>query len=360
MHDDWMESLRASVRTLKELDDLLPLTEEEKNWSGEELSLPLGISRYYLGLIDPLDPKDPIRKQVVPTCHESFVDAGESGDPLAEVSHTAAPRLIHRYRNRAAFLVTDTCATYCRHCFRRRFTGASGGKATTKEVSQAAQYVAMHPEIKELLFTGGDPFTLSDAQLELMILAFRTARPDLIIRLCTRTPATFPARITSELIAMLKRHTSAAFYLLTQFNHPREITAESRIAVGRFVDAGIPALNQTVMLRGVNDEVDTLEALMNALVAIRVKPYYLFQGDLVRGTAHFRVPLAKGMALEAELRQRLSGLAMPVYAVDLPDGGGKIPIGKRYCEGQDEQGTWIFQTTGGQRRCYPDPDPDLS
>ena len=159
MHDDWMESLRASVRTLKELDSLFPLTEDERSWSGEEFSLPLGISRYYLGLIDPLDPKDPIRRQVVPTSQESSEQSGESCDPLAEVSHTAAARLLHRYRNRAAFLVTDTCATYCRHCFRRRFTGASGGKATTKEVSQAARYVAMHPEIKELLFTGGDPFT---------------------------------------------------------------------------------------------------------------------------------------------------------------------------------------------------------
>jgi lysine 2,3-aminomutase len=356
MHDDWMKSLRASVRTLEELYRLLPLTAQEKSWTGGDCSLPLGISRYFLGLIDPHDPQDPLRRQVVPTCHESSELSGESGDPLAEVSHTAAPRLIHRYHNRAAFLVTDTCATYCRHCFRRRFTGASGGKATLEDVSQAALYVASHPEIKELLFTGGDPFTLSDIQLEQMIQAFRTGRPDLLIRLCTRTPATFPERITATLITMLKRHTSAPFYLLTQFNHPREITPESRAAVALFVDAGIPALNQTVMLQGVNDEVDTLESLMNALVAIRVKPYYLFQGDLVRGTAHFRVPLAKGMALEAELRTRLSGLAMPVYALDLPDGGGKIPIGERYCEGRDEQGAWIFRTPEGQRRRYPDPD----
>ncbi len=357
MHDvDWMKSLRNSVKTMEELDSLLPLSAEEKSWSGEEGSLPLGISRYYLGLIDPSDPKDPLRRQVVPTCHESLEQSAESGDPLAEVSHTVAPRLIHRYQNRAAFLVTDTCASYCRHCFRRRFTGTNGGKASSQDVSQATRYLTSHPEVKELLFTGGDPLTLSDLQLELMIQTFRSARPDLLIRLCTRTPATFPERITFELITMLKRYTSAPFYLLTQFNHPREITPESRAAVDRFVDAGIPALNQTVLLRGVNDEVDTLEALMNALIAIRVKPYYLFQGDLVRGTAHFRVPLAKGMALEAELRTRLSGLAMPVYAVDLPEGGGKIPIGERYCEGRDDQGAWIFRTPDGQRRRYPDPD----
>ena len=352
---DWKDDMRGLVRTRQELSEFLILTDDERSWFDESHALPLGISRYYLSLINPNDPSDPIRRQVVPTCHESEMDRAELSDPLAEVSYSVTDRLIHRYANRVAFLVTDRCATYCRHCFRRRFTGASGGSVRKPDVDEAAQYVSDHPEVKEILFTGGDPFTLSDDKLDDMIGSFRERRPDLIIRLCTRTPATFPQRITDELIAVIKKHDTAPFYLLTQFNHPRELTPQSRRAVDRFVDAGIPALNQTVLLRGVNDNADILEELMNTLVSMRVKPYYLFQGDLVNGTAHFRVPLETGFKLEAELRRRLSGLAMPTYAVDLPQGGGKIPLGARYLETREPDGSWIFITTEGQHRSYRDP-----
>jgi lysine 2,3-aminomutase len=356
MHDsDWIEEFRTSVKSVVDLSCILPLTDEEKNWYDSEKTLPLLISRYFLSLIDPTDPLDPIRRQVVPSRHEFEQDCGGSMDPLEEVSNSVNPRLIHRYRNRVAFLVTDTCATYCRHCFRRRFTGTSNGCASDQEVTEVVQYIGEHVEIKEMLLTGGDPLTLSDSHLEKIISSLRKARPDLILRLCTRIPATFPSRVTESLIAMLKKYRSAPLFVMVQFNHPREITPQSTHAVGMFIDAGVPAFNQTVLLRGVNDNVDVLEDLMNALVAIRVKPYYLFQGDLVSGTAHFRVPLEKGLFLEAELRKRLSGLAMPVYAVDLPQGGGKVPLGKAYLQGRNDKGAWVFHTPDGSVRTYPDP-----
>jgi lysine 2,3-aminomutase len=188
-----------------------------------------------------------------------------------------------------------------------------------------------------------------------MIQAFRSKRPDLVIRICSRIPASYPMRITDSLITMLKQFSSAPFYLMCQFNHPRELTQQAIVAVDRFVEAGIPAMNQTVLLRGVNDDADVLVELCNRLVSHRIKPYYLFQGDLVEGTAHFRVPIQKGLLLEEQLRQRLSGLAMPVYAIDLPAGGGKVPLGRSYLLGKDEQGAWMFQNAEGVIRTYPDP-----
>ena len=195
----------------------------------------------------------------------------------------------------------------------------------------------------------------SGVQREKLLSTLRSARSDLVLRLCTRMPATFPMRITDSLITIISHYTQPALYVMTQFNHDREITKESIAAVNRFVDAGIPVMNQTVLLRKVNDNVDTLERLMNALVAIRVKPYYLFQGDLVGGTAHLRVPLESGLTLERELRKRLSGLAMPTYAIDLPEGGGKVPLGTSYLKGKDAQGSWVFSTVDGEVRTYPDP-----
>ena len=356
MHDSsWIDEFQTSVKTVGELSRIISLTEDEKAWFGSERTLPLLISSYFLSLIDPTDPKDPIRRQVIPSCHELAQDCGGSMDPLEEISNSVNPRLIHRYKNRVAFLVTDTCATYCRHCFRRRFTGTSSGCASDQEVADVVQYVGKHAEIKEMLLTGGDPLTLSDARLENIVASLREVRPDLILRLCTRIPATFPSRVTESLIAMLKKYRSAPLFVMVQFNHPREITPQSSHSVGMFIDAGIPAFNQTVLLRGVNDNADTLEALMNALVAVRVKPYYLFQGDLVSGTAHFRVPLEQGLLLEAELRKRLSGMAMPVYAVDLPQGGGKVPLGRTYLQGRNDAGEWVFHTPDGIVRTYPDP-----
>ena len=345
-----------AITTLEQLKKHLDLTQEELSWKPEEVGVPLCITEYYLSLIKPKDPADPLRRQVVPTCRENECLQSESSDPLAEVGHSHGERLIHRYSNRVAFLATDICPMYCRHCFRRRFTGNMMGPASEEDISSAAEYIRTRPQIREMLLTGGDPLTLSDNQLDRMIGAFREARPDLIIRICTRYPVSQPSRIDDSLISMFRSHSSAPFYLMTQFNHPREITADAIRAVSLFVDAGIPALNQSVLLRGVNDSADVLEELCNRLLQIRVKPYYLFQGDMVSGTADFRVPLKKGMEIEQELRLRLSGLGMPNYVADLPDGGGKVPLCGNYIISQPdkEKGSWLIRTPEGGTRVLAD------
>lgn len=345
-----------AITTLEQLKKHLELTQEELSWEPEEVGVPLCITEYYLSLIDPKDPADPLRRQVVPTCRENESLQSESSDPLAEVGHSHGDRLIHRYSNRVAFLATDICPMYCRHCFRRRFTGNMMGPASEEDISSAAEYIRTRVQIREMLLTGGDPLTLSDSQLDSMIGAFREARPDLIIRICTRYPVSQPSRIDDNLISIFRRHNSAPFYLMTQFNHPREITEDAIRAVSLFVDAGIPALNQSVLLRGVNDSADVLEELCNRLLQIRVKPYYLFQGDMVSGTADFRVPLKQGMEIEQELRIRLSGLGMPNYVADLPDGGGKVPLCGNYIISQPdkEKGSWLIRTPEGGTRVLAD------
>ncbi|MFA5698436.1 MAG: KamA family radical SAM protein [Sphaerochaeta sp.] len=340
-----------TLTSLAALKEKLDLTEAELSFDEEDQSLlPVKIPSSFFDLIDSDDPADPIRRQVVPTLFEHAQE--ESLDPLAEEEHAVTTRLIHRYSNRVAFLTTDVCFIHCRHCFRRRFTGTFQGAASEKEIEEAATYVGNHPEVKEILFTGGDVLTLSDERLEAMIRAFRSKRSDLIIRICTRACAAFPERVTPALIELLRRYESAPFFVMTQFNHPRELTKAALMATNRFIDNGIPAFNQTVLLNGVNDDADTLEELCNTLLANRIKPYYLFQGDLVRGTAHLRVSVEKGLELEAELRRRLSGLAMPLYALDLPEGGGKVPLVNSYLEGE-KNGALIFRTPDGERRTYP-------
>lgn len=343
------------IDTKEKLKSILSLSPEEEafDYTAPD-SLSLKIPEYFFNLIDASDPDDPLRIQCIPNAREQEAEAGSGLDPLAEVEHTQGERLIHRYHSRAAFLTTDVCAIHCRHCFRRRFTATDQGPASDEEIEQAARYVAEHPEITELLFTGGDVLSLSDSRLEAMIKAFRSLRPNLVIRICTRMPAANPRRITDELVSMIKRHNSAPFYLMTQFNHGRELTAEAIEAVARFVDNGIPAMNQSVLLRGVNDDVETLVQLCNALVFNRIKPYYLFQGDLVAGTAHLRVSIKRGLELEAELRRRLSGLAMPTYAIDLPEGGGKVPLTGQHLVRETAEGAWEFKTCEGERRLYPE------
>lgn len=348
--------LNMSITSLEELQKHIRLTAQELSWKEGPLSVPLRITDHYLNLIDPDDPDDPLRRQVVPTCSENTVDEGESSDPLEEVGHSHGERLVHRYANRVAFLATDICPMYCRHCFRRRFTGNMTGPATEEDILSAASYLEANPQIREMLLTGGDPLTLSDSRLDHMVGTFRKASPNLIIRICTRYPVSQPERITKDLVDMFRSHGSAPFYLMTQFNHPRELTPESIRAVSLFVDAGIPAMNQTVLLRGINDSADVLEELCNSLLFNRIKPYYLFQGDMVSGTAAFRVPLARGMEIESELRRRLSGLAMPNYTADLPDGGGKIPLCGSYLVSRDtKKGSWTFRTPDGETRVITDP-----
>ncbi len=347
------------IRTRKELEQIITLTEAERRWFDEAPleALPFMISSYYASLIDPEDLNDPIRAQIVPRIEECAAGEGESDDPQQENSYSPHGRFVHRYTSRAALLVSDTCTTYCRHCFRRRFTGQSHAGISNDLVKKTSQYLASHTEVKELLITGGDPLTLSDSRLDEIITTLREAREDLVLRLCTRTPVTYPERVSDRLIHILKKHHTAPVYIMTQFNHPREITRESRTAVARFADNGFPLMNQSVLLRGVNDTSSTLAELCNTLVSIRVKPYYLFNGDMVRGTAHLRLPLGEAIRIEGELRGLLSGLAMPVVAVDLPEGGGKVPVGELYYRGEQERESTCSELLRAGRSCIGIPDP---
>jgi len=345
----------AFITTKKQLTSYLTLTEKEELWFDKNNDkLPFLVSEYYLSLIDTNNPNDPIRKQVIPTSDEFVSYSIEDKDPQLESSYSIYPRLIRRYKSRVALLVTDKCTTYCRHCFRRRFTSLDEKAISDKEIHQVGSYLKEKSEVKEILITGGDPLTLSDQNLLNILKILYTYRNDLVIRIGSRVVVTYPDRITPSLISKLKESGFKAIYVMSQFNHPSEITPKALSAIDLFIDNGILVLNQTVLLKGINDDVATLETLMNNLVGNRIKPYYLFQGDLVSGTNHFRVPLEQGLEIEKELRRRLSGLAMPLYAVDLPNGGGKVPIVHPYLKKVEDHNS-LFENYEGNEFYYPDP-----
>ena len=339
---------------MDELASLIELREDEKAWdrSGES-TLPLLISDDMVSLL----PIEAIRKQFVPSQKENEDTIG-SLDPQKEKEHQGTERLVHRYRNRAAFFTTDKCFAYCRHCFRRRFTGHLSGPANEKEIKEAAKYIKEHNEIREVLLTGGDIFTLSDEKIDSMLSIFKTSCPNVIFRLCTRSVAVYPERITENLIRIIKKHMyGAPFFLMTQFNHPAELTEKAVHAVSLFIDSGIPAYNQSVLLKGVNDDEKTLIELSDNLLMARIKPYYLFQGDPVRGTAHLRVSIERGLEIEKNIRKELSGLGMPQYTADLPQGGGKVILTYTYYKGSvNDNGKerYIFETPDGEMRYYPE------
>ena len=321
----------------------------------ETIRLPVGVSRYYASLARSLDPaKDPIAAQVVRTDAEEVVLPQECADPLDEARFMPVPRLIHRYRHRVLLLACERCATYCRHCFRRHFTGQSDGQIKPEDLSRAAAYVGAHAEVDEVLISGGDPLMLDDARLVEILDVMQDAASDrmLVFRIATRMPVVTPSRITAALGRRLREHGNGRVWVVTQVNHPREITTAFADAIGHFVDQGIPVLNQAVLLRGVNNDADVLAELFGGLLRVRVKPYYLFQGDLAAGTSHFRTTIDEGLDLMDVLRDRLSGMAMPTYAVDLPDGGGKIVLTRATVTGI-EDGYYVLLDRAGKRHYYP-------
>ncbi len=312
--------------------------------------LPFGVSRSFADLAESPDPaKDPIAAQFVARPEEEIILPYESADPIGDTRYLAAPRLIHHYPDRVLLLVSDRCATYCRYCFRRHFTGNGGGQITPEQLEAACAYLERTPAVHEVLLSGGDPLMLSDRDLERVIRRLLQVDPGYILRVCTRVPVVHPARVTEDLAVMLG--SAGSVWAVIHTNHPREVTDEVRAAVRRFITAGVPVLNQSVLLRGVNDRVETLEELFRSLVKAGVKPYYLFQGDLAAGTAHFRVSLEKGMSLMKELRGRLSGIAMPTYAVDLPGGGGKVPVESSLL--RVEEDAYVLRGPDGREYRYP-------
>jgi lysine 2,3-aminomutase len=294
-------------------------------------------------LIDPTDPKDPIARQFLPTAAELEHSAEELADPIGDDAHSPVKGLVHRYRDRMLLKPLHTCPVYCRFCFRREVVGPNGaGTMSESELAAAFAYVAAHPEIFEVIVSGGDPFMLSPRRMAAIAQAATGIAHIKVMRWHSRVPLVDPGRITAELIAAAKRF-AGAVYVAVHANHPREFTSEGRSALARLADAGIVLVSQTVLLKGVNDDADVLEELMRSFVANRVNPYYLHQGDLAPGTAHFRTTVAEGQALVRALRGRLTGLAQPTYVVDLPGGHGKVPVGPSYqSDGRiaDPAGVW--------------------
>ena len=321
---DWRWQLRHRIRSVPELVAHFPaLGQHAAGIAAAAVKFPLAITPYYAGLIQRADASDPIFRLAVPQAAEIAEKNFQSLDPLGEGSHTPVPGLIRRYRDRALLLVSSTCATYCRHCDRKRVAGRREGALTAAQLRRAVAWIARHKEIHDVILSGGDPLTLDDDALQKILTPLRALPHVEIIRIHTRTPVTLPQRITPGLVKMLRRF--QPLWINTQFNHPRELTAEARAALARLADAGFPLGNQSVLLRSVNDSAETLEQLFRGLVRNRVRPYYLFQCELVRGVEHFRVPTVRGLALMARLRRRLSNLALPTYILDTPD-AGKIPL----------------------------------
>ncbi len=316
-----------------------------------ENRLPYGVSQYYRSLARSNDPgNDPIAAQFVPTEQECTHLPYETADPLADGEFEVSSRVLHHYPDRVLILANDRCATYCRHCFRRHFTANDTGRITMDQIRTAAQYVRENEAIQEALISGGDPLMLPDEHLLCLMRELRGVRPTLLLRLATRMPVVQPARITVELAAAMRE--LAPVWVVTHANHYREVTPEFEKAISCFVDNGIPVLNQTVLLRKVNDDPDALEALFRALLRTRVKPYYLFQGDLASGTSHFRTSIDRGLEIMRELRRRMTGLAIPTYAVDLPGGGGKIELSEQTVVRREES-WYVLRDLDGNEHRYP-------
>jgi lysine 2,3-aminomutase len=302
-------------------------------------------------LVDATDPDDPIARQFVPDPRELEVDARESADPIGDDAHSPVAGIVHRYPDRVLLKVTHTCAVYCRFCFRREMVGPEGeGTLTPAELDAALAYIASHPQVWEVILTGGDPLVLSPRRLGELMTRLSQIDHVKVVRFHTRVPVVDPAAITPELVVALRR-TTQAVYLALHANHPRELTAAARAACARLVDAGVPLLGQTVLLKGINDDPETLTALLRAMVETRIKPYYLHQADFAPGTGHLRTSLAEGQALMRSMRGTVSGLCQPTYVLDVPGGYGKVPVGPVYLS-QTAAGACVEDPNGG-RHTYP-------
>ena len=302
-------------------------------------------------LIDRDDPHDPIARQFVPDERELDQQPDERADPIADDPFTPVEGVVHRYPDRVLLKVVNACAVYCRFCFRREMVGPGRGGLSPAALAAAFDYIAGHQQIWEVILSGGDPLVLSARRIKEVVKRLAAISHVKVVRVHTRVPVVAPERINAALVRALR--TDKATFVVLHANHPRELTQEARAACGRLVDAGIPMLSQSVLLRGVNDDVETLGALMRTFVECRIKPYYLHHADLAPGTAHLRTTIAEGQALMRGLRGRFSGLCQPTYVLDIPDGYGKSPIGPNYVSADGDEQTAVIEDFTGRRHTYP-------
>ncbi|CAN7474220.1 KamA family radical SAM protein [Mesorhizobium amorphae] len=346
----WQDDVRAGVRHVRDLASL-PLSPAERAAAqSAAANHKVRIPKAYLDLIDWNDPQDPIRAQVIPSSEELTEQEGELDDPIGDHDFSPVPRLTHRHADRVLLFPTYQCAVYCRFCFRKESLTSIGRGYTREALEPAFAYIADHPEIREVILTGGDPLALPDkalAEIRARIEAIPHVR---LLRIHTRVPVALPSRITSGLVGAFQGRLMVT--VVTHFNHAREITPAAETACRTLRHAGFVLLNQSVLLKGVNDNVEVLAELCRELMyRLGIKPYYLHHGDLARGMAHRRTTIAEGQALAEALRRRLSGICNPVYVLDLPDGGGKVPLGPCYVEGREGE-TWRIRGQDGEVRTY--------
>ncbi len=351
--NDWKWQLKNRIMRASELADVLPLSEGEQ----QDIRLCLNkfrmaVTPYYASLMDPHDPHCPIRMQAVPSIEETYVSPQEMLDPLNEEHDSPVKNIVHRYPDRVLLLVTHTCAMYCRHCTRRRVVGEEDRFITPKELDAAVAYISKNSSIRDVLISGGDPLTMGDAALERIISRLRAVEHVEIIRIGTRVPVVMPMRITPSLLCMLRKY--QPIWINTHFNHPKELTEEAVAACGAIVDAGIPLGNQSVLLRGINDNTQTMKELLLKLVKARVRPYYLYQCDMSQGLSHFRTRVETGVEIVQSLTGNISGYAIPRYVIDAPGGGGKIPINPEYVISMDDSEV-VMRNYEGKTFRYPQP-----
>ena len=351
--NDWKWQVKNRIETYEQLSQYFTFAPKEAEGIKKALAkFRMAITPYYLSLIDPNDPYDPIRRQAIPAGEECNIAPADLNDPLHEDEDSPAPGLTHRYPDRVLFLITDMCSMYCRHCTRRRFAGQKDDESPSERIEKCIAYIERTPQVRDVLLSGGDCLMVSDKKLEYIIQRLRAIPHVEIVRLGSRTPVVCPQRITPELCEMLKKY--HPIWLNTHFNHPNEFTPEAEQALARLANAGIPLGNQTVLLRGVNDCVHVMKKLMHELVRNRVRPYYIYQCDLSMGLEHFRTPVSKGIEIIENLRGHTSGYAVPTFVVDAPGGGGKTPVMPQYVISQSPDKV-ILRNFEGVITTYTEP-----
>jgi lysine 2,3-aminomutase len=351
--DDQKWQLRNRIDSLADLEARINLTDEER--AGVLLAgtkLAMSITPHFFNLIDKDDPDCPIRRQVIPRIEEAWTAPEELADPCGEDSHMPVPGLVHRYPDRVLFLVTDRCASYCRYCTRSRVVSGVGEQQLETQWEAAFQYLEEHTEVRDVLLSGGDPLLFSDAKLDKILTRLRAIPHIQFLRIGSRIPIFLPQRITPELCAMLKKH--HPLFISIHSNHPKELTTEVRDGLVRLAEAGIPLGNQSVLLRGVNDSPEIQTALVHKLLMCRVRPYYLYQCDLITGSSHLRTPVSEGVNIIEKLRGHTTGYAIPQFVIDGPGGGGKIPVNPNYVVDSDSQKVTLRNYEGGIFD-YPNP-----
>ena len=348
---DWTWQLKNRLTSAEQLEQYMALTPAEQagcRFANHKLAL--AITPYFFNLIDRNDPDCPIRRQVIPREEEMVVSKEEMLDSLGEDVHSPVPGLVHRYPDRVLFLVTDRCAAYCRYCTRSRLVSNAQDYNFHPEYEQGLRYIEAHSEVRDVLLSGGDPLLLSDRKLDHLLSRLRAIKHVEFIRIGSRIPVFLPQRITPELCEVFKKH--GPIWMSIHVNHPRECTAELREACDRLAFAGVPLGNQSVLLRGVNDDPEVMKALVHRLLRMRVRPYYLYQMDLITGGSHFKVDVRKGIEIIRALRGHTTGYAVPQYVIDAPGGGGKVPVNPDYVERITDDEV-VFKNYEGQTFSYP-------